>query len=172
MISSVDLKTAFLQGHMYWDDESFDPKSAIFMRPPPEAFEAFDRPYSKDEIWAVQKSCYGLDDAPRRWYERLREGLINKYGLVQSKIDSGIFYYVKKGPEVEKKVRKLLQEHQSHVVDQEDSHLQGATTFNDEVHGIVGIHVDDLLCSGTTKFYKEIIDCLQEGFEFHLSTTS
>jgi hypothetical protein len=59
-----DLKTAFLQGFTYDDEES-----CVYWDPPPMFRKMFGM--KEDECCIAIKSIYGLDDAPRRWYEKL-----------------------------------------------------------------------------------------------------
>ena len=75
-IHSIDVKTAFLQGSPI-DRE-------IYIRPPPEA--------NTNKIWKLLKCVYGLNDASRKWYLRLREVLI-KLEASPSKLDQGIFMF-------------------------------------------------------------------------------
>ena len=79
LINSIDVKTAFLQGSPI-DRE-------IYIRPPPEA--------NTNKIWKLLKCVYGLNDASRKWYLRLREELI-KLGSSPSKLDQGIFMFFNK----------------------------------------------------------------------------
>ena len=80
-LKSLDISTAFLQGGPI-DRE-------IYVVPPREA--------ETDKIWRLQKSVYGLNDASRQWYLRLREELIN-LGATPIKLDQGIFcWYDKSG---------------------------------------------------------------------------
>ena len=63
-----DLKTAFLQGIAY-DDEN----ELVYWTPPP-----FFRKYygmKDDEVCVALKSIYGLKDAPRAWRKRLHQVL-------------------------------------------------------------------------------------------------
>ena len=62
-IFAVDLKTAFLQGDEYTEENQvyFDP---------PEIFKQYFH-IMPDEVCIALKSIYGLNDAPRMWYERL-----------------------------------------------------------------------------------------------------
>jgi len=75
-IHSMDVKGAFLQG------KELDRQ--VIIRPPKEA--------GTQKLWKLQKCAYGLADAPRRWYLRLREELIN-LGATPSKFDNGIFIF-------------------------------------------------------------------------------
>ena len=79
--NSIDIKAAFLQGaHIERD---------VFLRPPPEA-------KSKGKVWHLQKCVYGLNDASRCWYMRVRQELFN-LNMISSKYDKAIFYWFYEG---------------------------------------------------------------------------
>ena len=48
------------------------------------------------QIMEAQQMPYGLADAPRCWYLRLKEELL-KQNVTVTKYDSGLFYYIKDG---------------------------------------------------------------------------
>ena len=73
-LKSLDISTAFLQGGPI--------NRELYVRPPKEA--------ATDKIWKLRKSVYGLNDASRNWYLRLREELIN-LGATPIQLDQGIF---------------------------------------------------------------------------------
>ena len=64
-LKSLDVNSAFLQGSPLERD--------IFMQPPPEKAEA-------GKIWKLKKSCYGLYDASRKWFQAVKEQLL-KVGM-------------------------------------------------------------------------------------------
>jgi hypothetical protein len=69
-IYTWDLKTAFLQGFKYEHENEL-----VYWDPPPKFREYF---HMKPNEYAVAiKSIYGLDDAPRKWYEKLAAKLID-----------------------------------------------------------------------------------------------
>ena len=76
-LHSMDVKGAFLQG------KEIDRE--VIIRPPKEA--------QTSKLWKLVKCAYGLADAPRRWYLRIREELIN-LGAQPSKFDNGIFSFL------------------------------------------------------------------------------
>ena len=80
-IHSIDVKSAFLQGKRMDRD--------IFIKPPREAKEEFDN------VWRLNKSIYGLNDAARNWYFSVYEELC-KYGCKRSTIDYGLFMWYDK----------------------------------------------------------------------------
>ena len=73
-MNSIDFKTAFLQGNNI--------ERAIYVRPPKEA--------ASNKVWKLNKTVYGLCDAPRQWYLRLK-GLIVELGCKISSIDNSLF---------------------------------------------------------------------------------
>ena len=64
-----DLKTAFLQGFLY---ENIHDR--VYFHPSPSMREYYGM--SNDMVCVAKRSIYGLNDAPRRWYERLSAGLM------------------------------------------------------------------------------------------------
>ena len=79
-INSIDFKTAFLQGNQI--------EREVFVKPPREA--------NTNLMWRLNKTVYGLNDAPRQWYLRLKEIVIN-LGCKLSFIDNGLFMLHEKG---------------------------------------------------------------------------
>ena len=56
----------------------------VYLRPPVECKTL--------KIWRLKKTVYGLADAPRVWYLRLKEELL-KLGVTSSTYDQGLFYW-------------------------------------------------------------------------------
>ena len=73
---SIDIKCAFLQGNEIERD--------IYVRPPKE----FDDGY----LWKLNKNVYGLNDAARAWYSRLKHVLM-KLGMRISQLDPALFFW-------------------------------------------------------------------------------
>ena len=67
-VGHVDLKTAFLQG------EDYDVSRDVVCQPPAE----FGLPHYMAA--RLKKAAYGMNDAPRRWWNRLDKSL-RQYGL-------------------------------------------------------------------------------------------
>lgn len=114
-INSTDIKAAFLNGK--------DLERVIFMKPPKEA-------NVPGRLWKLRRCVYGLNDASRYWYFRLREELIN-LGCKCSNKDPSLFIY-----------------HQ-----------------NSRLHGIMMIHVDDILWAGSEQFVTKVIDQIRATFK-------
>ena len=77
-LNSLEIQAAFLQGS--------EISREVYLKPPVEA--------STNKLWKLQKCVYGLTDASRLWYIRVREELA-KLNVSKSKFDDAIFYYHK-----------------------------------------------------------------------------
>ena len=75
-IQTIDMKSAFLQGKTL--------SREIFLKPPKEA--------QTSKVWRLNKAVYGLTDAGRHWYERVKEEFLS-LGLTISKVDKAVFSY-------------------------------------------------------------------------------
>ena len=78
MCHSLDVKAAYLQGNPL--------ERPVFLKPPPE--------YDCGYLWKLKKTVYGLCDAARSWYHRVRDQLL-LLGLKMSTFDNAIFFCVK-----------------------------------------------------------------------------
>ena len=78
--NSIDVRAAFLQGKQIERD--------VFIKPPPEV--------ESKNIWKLNVCVYGLSDAPRAWYLRVKEVLVS-LGARCCKHDAGLFYFHKNG---------------------------------------------------------------------------
>ena len=78
---SLDVKSAFLQGQPI--------KRDIYLKPPPEA-------EAKNKLWKLNKCVYGLDEASRYWYLRVKTLLLS-LGLELSPFDNCVFLLKNQG---------------------------------------------------------------------------
>ena len=60
-VQTLDFSSAFLQGDLL--------KREVFLRLPSDVCP-------KSQVWSLKRCIYGLNDAPRSWYKRVREVLI------------------------------------------------------------------------------------------------
>ena len=74
-IHSLDISSAFLQGNGIARD--------VFLKPPAEFAET-------GKVWKLNRCIYGLNDAPRAWYDRVKEELSKLDGRM-SKYDNALF---------------------------------------------------------------------------------
>ena len=70
----MDVKSVFLNGYI---------NEEVYVKQPP-SFEDDKKP---DHVYKLRKALYGLRQAPRAWYERLRDFLLSK-GFIMSKVDT------------------------------------------------------------------------------------
>ena len=75
-ISASDVKSAFLQGN--------ELDRIVLVKPPKEAKLA-------KKLWRLKKCLYGLRDASKKWYEKVKNNL-EKLGFKKSVYDSGLFF--------------------------------------------------------------------------------
>ena len=73
----MDVKSAFLNGKI---------SELVFVKKPP-GFEDSKKP---NHVYKLSKALYGFKQAPRDWYERLRDFLISK-GFKIDKVDTTLF---------------------------------------------------------------------------------
>jgi hypothetical protein len=73
----MDVKSAFLNGYI---------NEEVYVEQPP-SFEDDKKP---DHVFKLKKTLYGLKQALRAWYERLRDFLLSK-GFKMEKVDTTLF---------------------------------------------------------------------------------
>ena len=79
-LKSLDFKSAFLQGKPL--------EREVYLKPPKEA--------KTNKIWLLRKCVYGLADASRFWYLRVREEILKLNGEI-SALDQGLFIFFRNG---------------------------------------------------------------------------
>ena len=84
MPHSIDIKTAFLQGHLL--DRN------AYVKPPADL-----KLYGK--VWKLRKCVYSLSDASLYWYDRVKSVMIDM-GANMSKVDPAVFYWLNEKREV------------------------------------------------------------------------
>lgn len=81
-IQAIDIKSAFLQG------DKLDRK--VFVKPPKEA-------NMTNKLWRLKKCLYGLKDASRQWYMRLKT-ILKQNGFQKPIYDGECFSLSKMTP--------------------------------------------------------------------------
>ena len=76
-VKALDIRSAFLQGETLDRD--------VYLRPPVEAG-------LHGKVWKLQKALYGLGDASRKWYLKVKNILL-RLGVKMSIYDEALFYY-------------------------------------------------------------------------------
>ena len=115
-LETLDFTSAFLQGEAI--------NRNIFLRPPKDVC-------NQNEVWCLQKCLYGLNDAPRSWYKKVKNSLL-ELGGKQSVFDEALFLW----------------------------HDE-----NGKLEGILGMHVDDFVFTGTKSFKSRVIDQIKVTFK-------
>ena len=149
----MDLKTAFLQGEAY--DETRD----IICEIPKECG------YPPHIGARMKKSAYGLNDAPRRWWQVVDKALLS-YGLVPTRADrcTYILYGERKSsnPMTKKEPQKEL------VLEDALELLMNASVRNNsqgrKPEGFICLHVDDLYMAGSPEFEKRVLAKIRKDF--------
>ena len=161
----MDLKTAFLQGQAYDDSRN------VLRELPKEAGQPWYM-----AAW-MKKPAYGLNDAPRRWWNVVDEKL-RSYGLVPTRADrcTYVLYHdnVKsnvKGPKsptrpdlkvfAPKNVMQTLDDAVEYLMDP----VTGSNCQGRKVAGIVCLHVDDLFMAGNSFFQERVMGSLRKDFQ-------
>ena len=154
----MDLKTAFLQGEAY--DETRD----IICQIPSECG------YPPHIGAKMKKSAYGLNDAPRRWWQVVDKALLS-YGLVPTRADrcTYILYGDKmssKDTSLSKSFRKTSTSNDP-VQDAIDMLLDPVAQNNAQgrrPHGFICLHVDDLFMAGDKVFADKVLASIRKDF--------
>ena len=163
-----DLKAAFLQGCKY-DSES----ECVYWNPPDDFREYFHM--KPDEVAVAIKSIYGLNDAPRKWYERLAQklcqGIIDwlkwkakegGFGCSRHWLDPCLFMK-HSGPTPENPNTGDLPEFK-------DISSAGARRYPHNLKGTTcvlaaGTHVDDIIATGTKEELEALDSFLKNVFK-------
>ena len=154
----MDLKTAFLQGEAY--DETRD----IMCQIPSECG------YPPHIGAKMKKSAYGLNDAPRRWWQVVDKALLS-YGLVPTRADrcTYILYGDKmssKDTSLSKSFRKTSTSNDP-VQEAIDMLLDPVAQNNAQgrrPHGFICLHVDDLFMAGDKVFADKVLASVRKDF--------
>ena len=77
---TVDVKSAYLQGNKI--------EREVYLKPPPE--------FSNGKLWKLNKTIYGLCDAARAWYTRVKDELTALSVKICS-LDKGLFMWYRNG---------------------------------------------------------------------------
>lgn len=156
-IEGRDVSTAFLLGRKFSEDAE-----PIYMEPP----EGTAHP---DILWQLTTAVYGLNDAPRGYYEEFKTEVMKH--MYQSRADPCLFIYApdmtKKSQEtIDEKVRRL-REGDGGIGIQDI--LNDVPTIGCKVEGVMTAHVDDCMLAGSQKFLS-VINSIEERFPFGTKT--
>ena len=139
-LQSFDIKAAFLQGKP-------QEGRVIAVEPVMELRKALNM--SHHEIGRLNKSAYGLVDAPYLWYCALVQEL-SRLGMEPCPFDPCVF---------------VLREDAIVPTDDQSEQPAERPRPSGRIVGILGVHVDDGICGGGPKFQK-VLDMLERKYPF------
>jgi len=167
----IDLKTAFLLGDKY------DPEDRVYWSPPVRFRKYWGM--GDDEVCVALKSIYGLNDAPRRWFEKLSKTLMDdkimkSYGLQAFSrhwLDACLYQVFPDTPAEPSGAvgRKLLENKRvsadiPRFGDLAYSSNRFSIDYDRKPTIALGMHVDDLLAVGSADDLKKLAHMLKEEF--------
>ena len=158
----MDLKTAFLQG------EEYDESRNVLCEIPKEA----GHPWYM--VAYMKKPAYGLNDAPRRWWNVVDKSL-RSYGCVPTRADRCTYVLYddtsrpkKSTQQDDPKHRKFLkgpldniESIMEHLLDP----FHGSNCEGRRVSGFICLHVDDLFMAGDKLFQEKVLAALRRDFQ-------
>ena len=151
----MDLKTAFLQGEAY--DETRD----IICQIPP---EYGCPPYIGARL---KKPVYGLNDAPRRWWQIIDKALLD-CGLVPTRADrcTYVLYDNSSKTKTYQPPRSVNTDQLS--ISEANDNLMDLVACNNaqgrRPHGFICLHVGDLFMAGDKVFESKVLSSLRKNF--------
>ena len=157
----IDLKTAFLQGEAY--DETRD----IICELPKEA----GLPWYT--VARMKKPAYGLNDAPRRWWNIVDQKL-RSYRLEPTRADRCCYVLYDDSKHVVSNVQQTsinannLDDALSYLLDP----VTGSNAKGRKVHGVVCLHVDNLFLAGDACFHAQVCQRLRKDFSIGSEDTN
>eukprot|EP00435_Cladocopium_sp_Y103_P026803 s2064_g6.t1 len=151
----MDLKTAFLQGEAY--DETRD----IICQIPPEYGYP---PYIGARL---KKPGYGLNDAPRRWWQIIDKALL-ACGLVPTRADRCTYILYDESSRKKSNFAPSVDKHGQVSISEAIDHLMDPVARNNaqgrRPHGFICLHVDDLFMGGDKVFEDKVLTSLRKDF--------
>ena len=158
----MDLKTAFLQG------ESYDNTRNIICQLPKEAG------HPPHIVALMKKPAYGLNDAPRRWWNVV-DAKLRSYGCIPTRADRCTYVLYHDNHGSKQKPKSPLRHDVTipvNVMQTLDSAIEylmdpytGSNSQGRKVSGIICLHVDDLFMAGDAHFEKQVMGNLRKDFQ-------
>jgi hypothetical protein len=151
-IYHIDLKTAFLQGEAY--DETRD----VYCELPKES----GLPWYMAA--RMKKPAYGLNDAPRRWWNII-DGKLITYGLVPTRADRCTYVLYGEPAHKNDYAAQAERRKEQDPIDYLLDPVSGNNAQGRQVHGTICLHVDDLFMAGDDYFTKSVLPAIRRDFQ-------
>lgn len=167
-LTSGDLKTAFLSGDA---DPERTGENSIFMQPPADLQRWLK--LGPNEAIRLRKAVYGLVDAPRRWHLRLSRAL-RQAGFVPLLTDSCVWVLPSQtkgattsttSEQLAKTLRERVHDLPAKIISDMTGNEKQPWQRQRHIHGVLGVHVDDLL-GGGDEHWRKAMDWLKKELEF------
>ena len=157
------MKIAFLSGDV---DPGRLGADAIYVDLPPD-IKAWLK-LGSDEAVRLRNAVYGLINAPLKWHQRLSRAL-NRVGLIPLQMDECVWILAEdiktdKAQKKKKDIRKHLW-NKAQDNETEEAPLPRKWRKRRQVHGLSGVHVDDLI-GGDNHYFKKARGDLKKALEF------
>lgn len=139
-VNALDIRSAFLQGEPI--------NREVYLRPPSE--------FNNGSVWKLKKNVYGLNDAARAWYFKLRDVLVCA-GMKICDVDPALFYCISSD-----NLSGLI------CVHVDDLMWAGTQAFAKDV--ISKVHQNFCIGSSDTEFFKFVgidIESTNKGIVLH-----
>ena len=154
-LGSVDIKTAFLQGETYDDNRN------LIVQLPPEA----GHPWYM--VARMKKPAYGLNDAPRRWFNIIDQSL-RSYGCVPTRGDrcTYVLYSNSSRSSVDHRVSSetVSKVADNDMLDRMLDPFRGNNSKGFAPRGVICLHVDDLFMAGNKEFDTRVLKRLRTDY--------
>ena len=163
-LTHMDIKTAFLQGDRYDDTRNVL------------NYCSSQRSRSSPYIAArIKKPAYGLNDAPRRWFNIIDHSL-RSYGCVPTRGDRSTYVLYSNSCRASEN-EKVSTETVSKVADNDmldrilDPH-RGNNSKGFAPCGVICLHVDDLFMAGKKEFDNRVLERLRADYNIGSEDTN
>eukprot|EP00435_Cladocopium_sp_Y103_P076170 s9_g79.t2 len=120
-----------------------------------------------DSPAASRAGCYGLNDAPRRWWQIIDKALLN-CGLVPTRADRCTYILHDESSRKKSNFAPSVDKHGQVSISEAIDHLMDPVARNNAQgrcpHGFICLHVDDLFMGGDTFFEDKVLTSLRKDF--------
>ena len=147
-------KKAFLQGESYYTS-----RNVICQLPLEVGYPA--------HIGArLKRPAYGLNDAPRRWWNRL-DSALRSHGMIPTRADCCCYVYhsrskQKPGSKGSPDVHFDLPEQVTKAIESLTDPITGSPSHGKTVSGAICLHVDNIFSVWETKNYPDIVNLIRK----------
>ena len=116
----------------------------------------------------LKRPAYGLNDAPRRWWNRLGTSL-RSYGMIPTRADRCCYaYHSKQNAKTSTRETSQIQfdipEQVKKAIESLTDPISGSPSRGKRASGIICLHLDDICCVGDKEFHQNVVASIQNDF--------